>query len=71
MKLLDRLYEAQNMDLGDIQVIKDREIDVIKLRAILDNVIEQLPPLLELGNVPRVRKPLRSFILELGVNFVP
>ena len=54
MKLLDRLYEAQNMDLGDIQVSRDSSVDVLKLRAIVDNVIEQLPPLLELGNVPRV-----------------
>ena len=55
MKLLDRLYEAQNMDLGDITMQDDCEIDVIKLRAIVDNVTEQLPNLLELGQVPRVR----------------
>ena len=55
MTLLDRLYEAQNMDLGDITVTDQRQIDVIKLRAIVDNVMEQLPALLELGHVPRVR----------------
>ena len=54
MTLLDRLYEAQNMDLGDISVSQSAGVDVIRLRAIVDNVREQLPPLLELGQVPRV-----------------
>ena len=57
MSLLDRLYEAQNMDLGDISVTQNAsDIDVIRLRAIVDSIREQLPPLLELGHVPRVRK---------------
>ena len=55
MDLLDHMYEAQNMDLGDITVSRDTQVNVLKLRAILDNLVEQMPPLLEIGNVPRVR----------------
>ena len=52
MKRLEGLYEAQNMDLGDITADRPKKLDILRMRAVLDSVIEQLPPLLELGDVP-------------------
>ena len=52
MGQIERLYEAQNMDLGDISVSKPKKVDQLRMRAILDSIQEQLPPLLELGDVP-------------------
>ena len=52
MHLLDHMYEAQNMELGDTDLVYTKQINVLELRAVLDDIIEQLPPLLVLGNVP-------------------
>ena len=59
MHQLDRLYEAQNMDVGDIGSAPTpgsirSDMDLLKLRAIVDNVRESLPPLLELGTAPEI-----------------
>ena len=40
------------MDLGDIQAAQQKPLNLLRLRAILDTVLEQLPPLLDLGHVP-------------------
>ena len=56
MRQLDRLYEAQNMDDvgGELLPPSDptADLDLLRLRAIVDNVVENLPPLLELGSAP-------------------
>ena len=56
MKQLDQLYEAQNMDDvgGELMPTSDptADLDLLRLRAIVDNVVEHLPPLLELGAAP-------------------
>jgi hypothetical protein len=53
MLMMDHLYEAQNMTLGEIQPVSPKQyMNMLRLRAILDNVIEALPPLLDLGPVP-------------------
>ena len=52
MKQMEGLYEAQNMDLGDIKADRPKKLNNLRMRAILDLVVEQLPPLLELGDVP-------------------
>ena len=52
MQKLEGLYEAQNMDLGDITADRPKKLNILRMRAILDSVVEQLPPLLELGDVP-------------------
>ena len=52
MHLLDHMYEAQNMELGDTDLVYTKQINVLELRAVLDDIIEQLPPLLVLGNIP-------------------
>ena len=54
MLIMDHLYEAQNLTLGDIQPVSPtHSMNMLRLRVILDNVIEALPPLLELGRVPQ------------------
>lgn len=53
MQLIDKLYAAQNLDLGEIQVHHAININMLHLRSILDNIVEKLPPLLELGDVPQ------------------
>ena len=40
------------MELGDTDMVHVKPINVLELRSVLDNIIEQLPPLLELGSVP-------------------
>ncbi len=52
IQLLEGVYDAQNMDLGDIEARQKQVVNPLRLRAIIDNVIEQLPPMLELGDVP-------------------
>ena len=51
MRSLDRLYESQNMGPGDIVSTKGKDVNVLRLCAIIDHVIEQLPTLLELGGM--------------------
>jgi hypothetical protein len=58
MHHLENLYEAQNLDSGEVQAqyasddpLKD--ISSLRLRAIIFDLLEQLPPLLELGEVPQ------------------
>lgn len=57
MRQLENVYEAQNLDSGEVQArfsSKDplRDLSALRLRAIIDDLLEQLPPLLELGEVP-------------------
>lgn len=40
------------MDLGDISTACKKPLNLLRLRAILDSILEQLPPLLDLGHVP-------------------
>jgi len=51
--MMDHLYEAQNLTLGEVEPVKQKQLmNMLPLRAILDNIVEALPPLLELGKVP-------------------
>ncbi len=48
IKQLERLYEEQNADLGQPAMRSSSKLDTLRLRAVLDSVVEQLPPLLQL-----------------------
>ena len=51
--MMDHLYQAQNLTLGEVEpMIRKNSMNMLRLRAILDNIVEALPPLLELGKVP-------------------
>ena len=52
IRLLDHMYEAQNMESGDTDSPSIKQINVLELRAVLDDIVEQLPSLLELGTIP-------------------
>ena len=52
IRLLDHMYEAQNMESGDTDSTSVKQINVLELRAVLDDIVEQLPSLLELGTIP-------------------
>ncbi|XP_052060514.1 uncharacterized protein LOC127700861 isoform X4 [Mytilus californianus] len=47
---LDHMFETQNMEAGDVAKTTG-EINIAKLRSALDLCLEELPNLLELGNV--------------------
>ncbi|KAK6172547.1 hypothetical protein SNE40_016179 [Patella caerulea] len=52
VRSLDRMYETQSMEAGDLAVNQLDQIHIPKLRSALDICVEELPPLLELGAVP-------------------
>ena len=52
MKQLDQLSQTQNLDLGDSVITATKTVNPYRLRAIIDSITEQLPSLLELGDVP-------------------
>ncbi len=49
--MLEQLYDGQNAE-GQAEGHKASIINPLRLRAILDNLLEKLPPLLELGHLP-------------------
>ena len=46
------MFETQNLEAGDVATSKDDEINISRLRSSLDICVEELPPLLELGQIP-------------------
>lgn len=57
MHNLEMLYEAQNLDSGEVQLQSTPDdslkgVSMLRLRTIIDDLVEELPPLLELGDVP-------------------
>lgn len=46
------MFETQNMEAGDIAVVQTQTINTKRLRSALDLCLEELPPLLELGQIP-------------------
>ena len=52
MKHMDQMFETQNLEAGDVATSKDDEINISRLRSSLDICVEELPPLLELGQIP-------------------
>ncbi|XP_071095883.1 uncharacterized protein [Haliotis cracherodii] len=49
---LDLMFETQNSEAGDISTSSNSTVNIAKLRSALDICLEELPPLLELGQVP-------------------
>ena len=41
------------MDVGDLSTLTSPRMDMIRLRSIIHDIEEKLPPLLELGSVPK------------------
>ena len=52
MKHMDHMFETQNLEAGDIARSNPNTINISRLRSSLDICIEELPPLLELGQMP-------------------
>ncbi|KAH3692337.1 hypothetical protein DPMN_194787 [Dreissena polymorpha] len=51
---MDQMFETQNMEAGDIATSQAHVVNVKRLRSALDICVEELPPLLELGQVPDI-----------------
>ena len=49
---MDQMFETQNMEAGDIAISQAETINTKRLRSALDLCLEELPVLLELGQIP-------------------
>ncbi|XP_053409232.1 uncharacterized protein LOC123561373 isoform X4 [Mercenaria mercenaria] len=49
---MDHMFETQNMEAGDVATSQADVINIKRLRSSLDICLEDLPPLLELGQIP-------------------
>ena len=52
VKHMDHMFETQNLEAGDVAKSIPDEINISRLRSALDICVEELPPLLELGQLP-------------------
>lgn len=46
------MFETQNLEAGDVSTSQANVINIKRLRSSLDICLEDLPPLLELGQIP-------------------
>jgi hypothetical protein len=49
---MDHMFETQNMEAGDVSTSNSGVVNLKRLRSSLDICLEDLPPLLELGQIP-------------------
>ena len=49
---MDHMFETQNLEAGDVARSSADAINISRLRSALDICVEELPPLLELGQIP-------------------
>ena len=49
---MDHMFETQNLEAGDVARSSADAVNISRLRSALDICVEELPPLLELGQIP-------------------